>query len=579
MGLLQNFKSGLKAFADQRDADFMPPPVVPEVVNFAGSGATSTFQFPSDDLIHALIGTPTAAGPPVTRETALRVAAYSSGVFQICNDYAPMPVILRETKKVKGRWRTQEALDDPLYALLKFCPNQYQTAYELRWFMMSQLVMASNFYCQIQRDQAGDIIALMPLNAWHTHPWWDRSTNPPTLKYRYTGYLEGGDRVLNQDEIWHVSVTNLEGFGLEGTSKLMLGKEAISLLMAAEEVAGRNFANGLNMSGFLTYDNPEAAPDEVQVQSTLERLKKDYASSANAGKFTYIPGMKFVPMSWNAKDSQLLDSRKWSEMEIVRMLGGAPLLVKLGLGEQNSTYASSSAFLESYWSSVLLPYATAIEQSITRDLIPKKKWTKLAAKHYPGVLLRGSPKERAETNQVLVNQGSMTLNESRAEEDRDSIEGGDVLVVAANSAIFDPTTGEWFIPGQKPPSAQDPDFADEDKGTDESEDEAAAEGDDNDDEGQPTEAPIPAKPGKKPAAKPAPAKPNKAQARLTAMAESMADRVLRKEAKGKIDAKFVADVLNIDLAAAEKYVEQRKDLTEDQAKSALIALAIGDQHD
>ncbi len=46
----------------------------------------------------------------------------------------------------------------------------------------------------------------------------------------------------------------------------------------------------------------------------------------------------------------------------------------------------------------------------------------------------------------------MTLNEARASEDRDYIEGGDVLVVAANSSVFDIKEGEWFIPGQKPPT-------------------------------------------------------------------------------------------------------------------------------
>ena len=56
----------------------------------------------------------------------------------------------------------------------------------------------------------------------------------------------------------------------------------------------------------------------------------------------------------------------------------------------------------------------------------------------------------------------------------------------------------------------------------------------------------------------------------------MADRVLRKESKGKIDAKFVADVLNISVEQAEEYVAKRTDMTDEQAREALVALGTGD---
>ena len=567
MGFLQRIKSGFLS-------------------RFANS-APSTFASPSADLIHALVGIPTAAGKVVTRETALRVAAFLGGVKMLSNDLAKMPLVLRETKKVAGRWRTQPALDEALYPLLLYCPNAYQTSYQTRWFLASQLIMNGNCYCQKITDQAGDVIALIPLNAWHTHPWWDRSTNPPTLTFRFNDGYSGGMREFKQSEIWHASANNLEGFGLEGSPLTILAKEALSLLMAAEEVAGRNFANGLGMGGFISFPDKDQSPTEPEAQNIVDRLRRDFAGSQNAGKFSIIPGGgTWVKMTFNAQESQLLESRQWSEQEVVRLLGGAPLLVKMGLGEKNSTYASSSAFLDEYFNTSLLPYTTAIEQSITRDLVPQKKWGRLYAKHSADVILRGSPKERAETNAILINSWQMTPNEGRAIEDRDSIEGGDFLSGQANSAIFNPETGEFFIPGQKPPDPNDPDEADEEKDSDENVGEGGSDaaGGDGDAEGEPTEAPIPAKPAKgskpaKPAAKPAPAKPGKAKARLTALANSLADRILRKEAKGKPDAKFVAEVLNISAEQAESYVATRTEMTEEQARAALVALAMGDENE
>jgi phage portal protein BeeE len=72
----------------------------------------------------------------------------------LANDLAKMPLILRETKRIDGRVRTQPAIDNPLYTLLKDCPNSYQTSYQMRWFLASQLIMNSNCYCQILTDQA-----------------------------------------------------------------------------------------------------------------------------------------------------------------------------------------------------------------------------------------------------------------------------------------------------------------------------------------------------------------------------------------------------------------------------------------
>jgi HK97 family phage portal protein len=533
---------------------------------FRNSGE-STFASPSSELVHALVGLPASSGKVVTRETAIRVASFLGGVKMLANDLAKMPLILRETKKVDGAQRTQPAIDEPLYSLLKDCPNSYQTSYQMRWFLASQLIMNSNCYCQKITDQAGDIQALVPLNAWHMTPHWDRNTPTPTLKYRYTNMGQGGIMEFTQDQIWHVSALNLEGFGLEGSPSIILAKEALSLLMAAEEVAGRNFANGLGMGGFISFPDMDNAPDEKEAQNIVDRLRKDFSGSQNAGKFTMLPGGgKFEKMSFNAQESQLLESRKWSEQEVVRFLGGAPLLVKMGLGEQNSTYASSSAFLDEYFNTSLLPYTTAIEQSITRDLIPKKKWGKLYAKHSADIILRGSPKERAETNAALINSWQLTPNEARVLEDRDSIEGGDFLCGPANGAIYDPVNKEFFIPGQKPPSQADPDDADEQTtapDTDEPDTEGEGDG------GADTSAPS-APPAK------VPAKPGKAKARLNALANSMADRVLRKEAKGKVDAKFVADVLNISVEQAEDYVAKRKEITDEQAREALVALGTGD---
>ena len=112
---------------------------------------------------------------------------------------------------------------------------------------------------------------------------------------------------------------------------IALGKEAISLLLAAEEYAGRNFANGLGISGFLSFP-VDSEVDETEAQNIYDRLKKHFSGSQNAAKLAMGPGgATFSKMAWSPKESQLLDARKWSEQEIARLFGGAPLAVKMDL--------------------------------------------------------------------------------------------------------------------------------------------------------------------------------------------------------------------------------------------------------
>lgn len=531
--------------------------------SFRMDGGTSTLAAPSADLVQALIGFPAAAGKPVTRATAIRVAAVLSSVKMLANDIAKMPLILRETQIANNRQRTQPAIDKPLYSLLRDCPNRWQTSYQLRWFLASQLVMNGNCFCQKIVNQAGDLLELVPMNAWSMAVKWDYSdskaqvardgSKTPVLKWLY----ECGNGVVRefyQEDIWHVSAHNLEGIGIEGAATIALAKEAISVLIAAEETAGRNFANGLGMGGFISFPI-ESGVTEEQAQGVVDRLKKDFSGSQNAGKFSILPGGgKWEQMTFSAQESQLIESRKWNEETIARLFGGAPLVVKLGLGQQNSTYASSSAFLDEYFNTSLLPYTTAIEQTITRDLIDPADRGRLYAKHNADIILRGSPKERAETNQIKINSFQMTPNEARAIEDMDSVEGGDFLVGGTGTpVIFDIAKQEFFIPGQIPP---DPNGNADTPQADPTEPEPDSQGTGSDGDN-------------------APAK--KATARLQVISNSLAERVMRKAAKSDLDEKFVVDVLACTPNAAAEFCHKYKDMTTDEQRAALVAIAQGEE--
>ena len=139
--------------------------------------------------------------------------------------------------------------------------------------------------------------------------------------------------------------------------------------------------------------------------------------------------------------------------------------------------------------------------------------------------------------------GQMSPNEVRVEEDQDTVEGLDWYCLPANTAVFN--GGEIYIPGQDLPGKETP--AEE---TADAKPETQAE--------QKTD--------------------NKATARLLTIANSLAERVIRKEAKGKIDAEFIADVLTTTVTKAAEYLDRRKKgaINEENARAALVELAMGE---
>src|SRR5580658_1074181 len=127
--------------------------------------------------------------------TAMRVASFLACVKMLASDIAKYPLILRETTTTAGRIRTTPAVDEPLYTILKDVPNQWQTSFQLRFFLASQLLTNGNCFCQIIRNQKGDVLSLNPLNSWHMTPKWDL-TNPKQPIY-YFEYRDGKGNLRN----------------------------------------------------------------------------------------------------------------------------------------------------------------------------------------------------------------------------------------------------------------------------------------------------------------------------------------------------------------------------------------------
>src|SRR5689334_10445782 len=91
--------------------------------------AAEVFQMTDPGFVQALIGLPTYSGKTVSRTTALRCVTFLSAVKMLAGDVAKMPLITYERRLEKGKQRTNKALDNPLYPVLKDVPNPWMTSF------------------------------------------------------------------------------------------------------------------------------------------------------------------------------------------------------------------------------------------------------------------------------------------------------------------------------------------------------------------------------------------------------------------------------------------------------------------
>lgn len=68
---------------------------------------------------------------------------------------------------------------------------------QMRFFLASQLIMSGNSFCQIIRNQAGEVLALQPLDAWRMTQKWDTSDpKNPILYWMFADYQGGLRRFI-----------------------------------------------------------------------------------------------------------------------------------------------------------------------------------------------------------------------------------------------------------------------------------------------------------------------------------------------------------------------------------------------
>lgn len=335
----------------------------------------------------------TAAGVAVTADSALQHPAVLGAVRMLAELTASLPLLVYE-RTAQGRRRAD---DHPVSRLLHVRPNPVSTPFAFKEAVVTNLLLHGNAYVLLQLPAA-----LWPLDSGRVSM---QVAQDGTITYRVA--TAKGNVGYSADQILHIPLLTMDG--ITGRSPVQLARESVGAALAAEEHAAAYFANAARPSGVLKTNgvlSPEAA------KRLQESWQKAY-SRGKAGTAVLEDGVTFEPISANAEDSQLLESRQFAMRTIAAALRIPPHLLD---PTARGTYANVETQSLEFLTFSLQPLLTRIEEALTLRLFTPAEQKRYYCEFLTDGLLRADTQTRYNAYAQAIQAGWMTVNEVRQRE-------------------------------------------------------------------------------------------------------------------------------------------------------------------
>ena len=342
----------------------------------------------------------------VTATSALSSTPVWAAVNLISATIGSLPLILYRETPDGGKER---ATNLSLYNMLRWQPNAYQTAVELFEMGQGHLCLRGNAFFRLETNRVDELIAITPL-----HP--DRMKlkllSDGVVEYHYDRGI-GRPRAFSSEEILHVK--GLSSDGLIVYSPITIGAGAVAMNFAAENYGSRFFANSATPSGILSH------PGKLKPEARVNVRKSWQAAHGNAKQHSVAlleEGLSWTALSVSPEEAQFLETRKYQAEEVARLFTVPPHLLML---LDRSTFNNVTEQTRSFATNCIRPWAIRWEQAIRKSILERFTEQGTFVEFLMDALLRPDTMARAQANQVMLQNGALTIDEWRQRENLNPI--------------------------------------------------------------------------------------------------------------------------------------------------------------
>ena len=353
--------------------------------------------------------------------SAMKIAAVYRCIDILSGSIASLPLQFKEKKN--GVFQVNEKQD--ISYLLSFRANKRQTSFELIKNAVIQMVSYGNAYILPNYSFGDDSLILLSPNT--------TTYDPQTNLYHVNDMINNIFGVFDSDEIIHLRNMSLDG-GYMGVSTITYASRVMNVAANADERTLDSFKPGNATKGFISGDGEAGVRGFGELQDEqLKTITDRIESEVNSGKnLFYLPGQsKFNQISISPTDLQLLETRKFSVLDICRFFGVHPDKVFAG---QSQNYKASEMSNQSFLSDTLQPYLRQIESEFAAKLIPRSLAHKMKIEFDVESLLLTSLEQQSKYIEKTIQYGVYTPNYWRSKKGQEPIEGGGESMMSMNVA-------------------------------------------------------------------------------------------------------------------------------------------------
>lgn len=348
----------------------------------------------------------------------------------ISSTIATMPLDLysRSTREKRTEHYLHRVLKDP---------NADETRSVL-FYNITKDYINGNVFIYKYYDEDGDISSLFRLNPKEVMVYRD-TFNKKIFYYKNKEY--DYRQILHIPSRWGYD-------GTVGKSIFEYAKNVFNITKEIDDYTNNAFNNSLGKRLVIDISNAFPNATEEQIEALRTKYINNYSGPDNTGK----PIVKTNKVELTAIDSgladnranQLIENREFQEREEAKLFG-----VPLDLLRGKNSYGKIEELFLLFLKTGIKPIAKDFEESFGKLLSLNEREDLYFQFNYSSVV-ETDLATRIDTYNKQLSSGILTINEVRARENLNPVEGGDVPIISGgNFFVLNKETIDAFMAGQK----------------------------------------------------------------------------------------------------------------------------------